>query len=133
MTEPPSAASTYQLLIFLAATVTVQVGRFGCFTFSAGYYCYTGSARRNLAARVRRHCSRDKRLRWHIDYLLAADGARVVATRTMSQHECAVNAALPGELPILGFGSSDCRAGCGSHLKYWGSAPLAAGAAWQPV
>ena len=133
MTEAPLAASTYQLLIHLAATVTVQVGRFGGFTFPAGYFCYTGSARRNLAARVRRHCSRDKRLRWHVDYLLAAEGARVVATRTTCQHECAANAALPGEVLVPGFGSSDCRAGCGSHLKYWGNAPLAADAVWQPV
>lgn len=127
------AASTYQLLIHLTAEATIQIGRLGCFTFPAGYYCYTGSAKRNLAARVRRHCATDKRLRWHVDYLLAAVGARVVATRVTPIEECAANAALPGEVLVPGFGSSDCRAACGSHLKYWGTAPGATSSPWQPV
>ncbi len=116
------AHTTYQLWVRLTHPAQVVVGRFGEFSFPAGDYCYTGSARRNLAARVRRHCASDKRLRWHIDYLLAAAGATVLATRTTAEPECAVNAAQYGRVLVPGFGSSDCRAGCGSHLKYCGVA-----------
>ena len=51
------------------------VGGLGTFDFPAGCYVYTGSPKRNLHARVARHHSRGKRLRWHIDYLLAAISA----------------------------------------------------------
>lgn len=119
----PSAATeprTYQLLIALAAPVRIAVGRFGIFDFAAGYYCYTGSARRNLESRVARHLAADKTLRWHVDYLLAAPRARVVAVRRFVEDECTVNARTAGQVPVPGFGASDCHAGCVSHLKYLG-------------
>lgn len=93
------------------------MGRLGAFDFPAGCYIYTGSARRNIAARVRRHLAAEKRLHWHIDYLLAAEGVRILGTRLSARPECALNCATPGEVPAPGFGASDCRRGCGSHLK----------------
>lgn len=117
----PAGHTLYQLWIRLASPVRVAVGRFGVFDFPAGDYCYTGSARRNLLARLRRHCACEKRLRWHIDYLLAAKGAAVLGVRTCAGDECALNAGQPGQVLMRGFGSSDCRAGCGSHLKYCGA------------
>ncbi|NJA89948.1 GIY-YIG nuclease family protein [Rhodocyclus tenuis] len=111
------AFCTYQLLIEVAAPVTVSVGRFGCFEFPAGRYCYTGSARRAFEARIRRHLAAEKRLRWHIDYLLAAPGVRIVEVRRLTTPECEVNRQTPGDCPVPGFGASDCRANCGSHLK----------------
>ena len=110
-------ARTYQLLIEVAAPVRVTVGRFGVFDFSAGLYCYTGSARRNFEARVTRHLSATKRLRWHIDYLLAAPGVRILDVKRLSDGECRVNRLTEGDIPVPGFGASDCRSGCGSHLK----------------
>ena len=68
------AHRTYQLLIEVADTVSVQVGRLGRFEFVAGDYVYTGSALRNFEARIRRHLSAVKKMHWHIDYLLAAPG-----------------------------------------------------------
>ena len=59
---------TYQLTIQLKQDSTVQIGKFGTFEFPAGYYVYTGSAKRNLEARIQRHLSKEKRLKWHIDY-----------------------------------------------------------------
>jgi Uri superfamily endonuclease len=109
---------TYQLLIEVARPLRVTIGCFGCFRFAAGRYIYTGSARRNFAARVARHLRKEKTLRWHIDYLLAAPGVRVVGVRRYVEEECAINRATPGGVAIPGFGASDCRAGCGSHLKY---------------
>lgn len=111
---------TYQLAITLAAPARVAVGRLGVFEFPAGRYVYTGSARRNLEARIARHLRKEKTLRWHIDYLLAAPQAHVTGVERSTQPECALNQATAGRVLIPGFGASDCRAGCGSHLKFLG-------------
>lgn len=112
-TEPCS----YQLLVRVARPVTIEVGRLGTFVVCAGCHVYTGSARRNLDARVARHLRADKRLRWHIDYLLTAPGVEVISVRTSTRNECALNRSVPGRVTIAGFGASDCRSGCGAHLK----------------
>ena len=117
----PSLVS-YQLHIHLTRSQNIEVGRLGRFRFPAGYYVYTGSARKNLIARVQRHLSRDKKLRWHIDYLLACPAAQVREVRLFEQAECAINQRVQGEIPVPGFGASDCRAHCHSHLKYLGPA-----------
>lgn len=113
----PPGAITYQLIIELARPARVVVGRLGEVSFPAGRYVYTGSARRGVEARVRRHLSPQKRLHWHIDYLLANPRARVVEIRTSSDAECAVNQRTHGDIVAAGFGASDCHSGCGAHLK----------------
>jgi Uri superfamily endonuclease len=115
-----SAESSYQLLIEVSRPVRVTVGRLGTFAFLAGRYVYTGSAKRHLDARIARHLRQEKTLRWHVDYLLAAPGVRVVEVRRSRGRECALNRAVGGRIPVTGFGASDCRAGCGAHLKYLG-------------
>ncbi len=109
--------TSYQLVIEVPAPVRCTVGRLGTLEFPAGSYVYTGSARRALEARLARHARREKTLRWHIDYLLAAPGVRVVEVRRSRRAECAWNRATKGHAVIPGFGASDCRAGCGAHLK----------------
>jgi Uri superfamily endonuclease len=117
-TEPDgSPARTYQLLIEVTRPVRVVVGRLGEFEFPAGLYCYTGSALRNIEARIRRHLSSAKKLHWHIDYLLAVPGVRIREVKRFAEDECRINRRAVGEIPAPGFGASDCRAGCGSHLK----------------
>jgi Uri superfamily endonuclease len=121
--SPRSAARaprSYQLLFELSAPARLRIGRLGIFDFPAGRYVYTGSARRNFEARIRRHLSRDKRLRWHIDYLLESRAVRIVRVRGSTRAECALNHATRGAVVVARFGASDCRAGCGSHLKYLG-------------
>ena len=115
-----AALCTYQLHIELTQDIAIQVGRLGRFRFPAGCYRYTGSARRNLIARVRRHLSNDKKLRWHIDYLLTAKGVRITNVSLSDEAECDCNRQTAGSIIIPGFGASDCRARCGSHLKYLG-------------
>jgi Uri superfamily endonuclease len=117
----PPVFPTYQLLIRLAEPVRVQIGRLGSFEFPAGRYVYTGSAKRNPEARIARHGAAEKRLRWHIDYLLVAPGAAISETLRFVEPECAVNARTAGRILVPGFGASDCRAGCGSHLKFLGA------------
>ena len=110
--------TTYQLVIDVVHPLRgLRVGALGAFDLPAGRYVYTGSARRNFEARIARHLRTEKTLRWHIDYLLAAPGVRVVEVRRSRRAECAWNRATKGHAVIPGFGASDCRAGCGAHLK----------------
>jgi len=72
---------------------------------------------------VSRHQRREKRLHWHIDYLLRhARIERIDTLPTQQRLECALNAHAfeqPGARVIVkGFGSSDC--GCLAHLVYLG-------------
>ena len=110
-------ARTYQLVIEVSVSARVQVGRFGEYLFPAGVYVYTGSALRNFEARISRHLSPAKKMRWHIDYLLASPGVRILEVRRFCDAECQVNQRTSGSVPVPGFGASDCRCGCGSHLK----------------
>jgi Uri superfamily endonuclease len=108
---------TYQLLIEIARPVRITVGALGPCAFAAGRYIYTGSARRNPEARIARHLARAKTLRWHIDYLLNARGVRIVDVLRFDESECVINQRTVGKIIVPRFGASDCRAGCGSHLK----------------
>lgn len=113
-------ATTYQLIIEVPRPLRCAIGSLGRFEFPAGRYVYTGSARSHLEARIARHLRRKKALRWHIDYLLFAPGVRVVEVFTSRRGECALNQDTGGRIPVPGFGASDCRAGCGAHLKFLG-------------
>ena len=120
---PPAIATpqTYQLLIQVERAIRIRIGQFGEYAFPAGHYCYTGSAKRNLEARIARHLRKEKKLRWHIDYLLAAPCVTVLDVRLSGAPECELNQSVKGEILIPGLGASDCRSGCGSHLKYQGA------------
>ncbi len=119
--ENSDNATSYQLVILLRQDCQIQVGALGRFDFEAGYYIYSGSAKRNMTARLARHCRKDKPLRWHIDYLTSHSAAEVVDVHRFNIEECQLNQACPGIIPIPGFGASDCRSGCIAHLKYLGS------------
>ena len=121
----------YTLIIFLSEEARLSVGKLGMQKFPKGYYTYTGSAlgkgATSLKQRVSRHVQKRKRNLWHIDFLLAKENATVtavVAARTNKKLECAVNRYIKREgkakIPVKGFGSSDCKENCGSHLLYFG-------------
>jgi Uri superfamily endonuclease len=97
--------------------VRLVIGRLGECDFPAGDYVYTGSAKRNLEARIARHLREGKKLHWHIDYLLASRHAESIDVIHSSIPECELHQAASGRIPVPGFGATDCRAGCGSHLK----------------
>ena len=113
--------NSYQIVIYLKRTCQIRVGALGSFTFQRGYYVYTGSAKRNLQARLTRHCRKDKPLRWHIDYLTNLPETHVVGCYRLVGDECSLNQECQGSIPASGFGASDCKAGCGAHLKYLGT------------
>lgn len=109
---------SYQLHIIVLERCNIEIGKLGQFSFPPGLYIYTGSARKNIHARVVRHLSSKKKLRWHIDYLLNHPATQIIQVRFSSDVECFLNQQVDGQILIAGFGSSDCRSGCGSHLKY---------------
>ena len=126
-------AGVYQLWIEVSQQMGVQIGHLGRFVFPVGRYIYTDRASRGLRARVSRHAVGGQRKHWHIDYLLAEEYARIVSVVLASpdpNDECAANqrAGDGGRCIALGFGSSDCRAGCTTHLwritEPWPTEPL---------
>lgn len=106
----------YVLIITLDSDRTIDVGALGRLDFPAGTYAYVGSAMSGLDARIARHLRDDKRLHWHVDYLLQhAHVADVVRVESELRIECVIAAGLAERLPALsGFGSSDCA--CKGHL-----------------
>lgn len=102
--------------------MVLRVGALGEHELPAGRYAYTGSARRATAARLWRHLGhRRRRLRWHVDYLLDHAACRVVDVGLFRIPECTLNQGIGGRVPVPGFGASDCREGCGAHLRYLGA------------
>jgi Uri superfamily endonuclease len=67
----------YALIICLNDNVNVNVGALGKVSFRKGLYAYVGSAQTNLEQRVKRHLGKEKRLFWHVDYLLNSGNAKV--------------------------------------------------------
>lgn len=110
---------TYVLSIHYLETCRIKVGAIGWIEVVAGPYVYVGSAKRSWQTRVGRHLSQEKKMRWHIDYLLAAPKASIVEVwLTEKNIECPTAMALSQEayatLLVRGIGSSDCR--CPSHF-----------------
>ena len=116
--EWAKARGSYILLIRLPRDKIIRVGCLGALSFSAGYYGYVGSAMSGLKSRLNRHLRRDKRVHWHIDYLLEeAVISGIIVARAEERTECLIARALSGEFSIVsGFGASDCS--CPSHL-FW--------------
>ena len=125
-----STTGIYTLLLFLSKEVTVDIGKLGKQRFPEGYYTYTGSAlgkgASSLKHRIARHLRKEKRKFWHIDYLLADENVSVeavVAAETNENMECNLNSYLKNmrgaTVPVTGFGASDCKKNCGSHMLYF--------------
>jgi len=125
----------YTLVISLQAKTSLRIKGRKCSILQRGYYAYTGSAlgegASSIRKRVERHLKRRKNKHWHIDYLLADSKAKVeavIAAQTSINQECRVNRliqAIKGTtIPIAGFGASDCKHSCRSHLVYNGESNM---------
>ncbi len=117
----------YLIHLSLETTIEVTVGRRGAVSLPPGRYVYAGSARRGLDARIARHhrqwAERRSVRRWHIDAILAHPACRWRLVQGFpGGHECALAQAvarLPGvDIPVPGFGASDCRNGCAAHFLH---------------
>lgn len=119
----PCDPGSYALHLTLAEPARLAVGRLGMFDFPAGQYLYLGSAHGpgGLRGRMAHHLRHVERPHWHIDYLRALAEVRQVWWAVGDAPlECIWSRAfngLPGVTwPAPGFGASDCRLGCASHL-----------------
>lgn len=131
MIDLPVESGQYALFLRLLTPKKLSIGRLGIGDFPAGNYLYFGSARGSggLRARLGRHLRGAAKLHWHIDTL------RIVAQvygfcYLKDQHfskqaipvECLWSQRLrelPAvQVPLPGFGASDCKSGCDSHLFY---------------
>jgi len=86
--------------------------------FRRGRYVYVGSAQNGVEKRIARHFTKNKRLWWHIDYLLSNPFVRIEKAfykKAGKLEECRIAWLLSRfEELIKGFGCSDCK--CKSHL-----------------
>ena len=125
-----STNGIYTLLLLVSEEVSLTIGKLGKQRFPRGYYTYTGSAlgkgATSLKHRIAQHLKKEKPRFWHIDYLLADENVSVeavLAAETNKKMECTINSRIKGiegaEVPVKGFGASDCRKNCGSHLLYF--------------
>ncbi len=121
-----SNTGVYCLVIRLLQRSRIRIGRLGTFHFPAGFYVYVGSAQNNLEHRIKRHLRQEKKIHWHIDYLLRY--GQVVSVYTYAgkkNKECILGHEIGKRknavAPVKGFGSSDCS--CNSHLYFFRHAP----------
>lgn len=109
---------SYILLFELANKKDIPVGKLGYVSFPKASYAYVGSAMNGLTARLARHLRGEKKLHWHIDYLLKeAKVEEIIMCRSEERTECRLAQALAGKFQYVPkFGSTDCK--CRSHLYF---------------
>ena len=121
MTKKIILKGTYCLIIHLRKDTSIEVGKCGSINFKMGYYVYVGSALNSLESRLKRHLSPNKKLFWHVDYLLNSSNAgieEIVFAVDEGKWECVLAAEISKEGVEVGdFGCSDCK--CSSHLFYF--------------
>ncbi len=109
---------TYVLFLHFSEDRKIRVGALGLLDVSEGDYCYVGSAMAGLDQRLRRHLSKEKNIRWHIDYLTTVcDDISAYESYEDIVPECDLARLLTdiGCEPVFkGFGCSDCD--CLTHL-----------------
>jgi Uri superfamily endonuclease len=108
----------YALLMKVSNDSMISIGKLGELKFKAGHYIYIGSAQNGLEARINRHVREQKKLFWHIDYLLqSAQITDIYYNERKKEEECSLANNFSKELiAINGFGASDCN--CISHLFF---------------
>ncbi len=118
----PAEPGSYLLWFELSEALAISVGRLGVVSLDSGHYVYAGSALGpgGLQARLRHHSGRSARPHWHIDYLSALEPPVDIFFAVGPERlECVWAQRLHragAAWAASGFGSSDCRSGCGAHL-----------------
>jgi Uri superfamily endonuclease len=114
---------TYVLIIENNADTKIEIGKIGLIAFRKGFYAYVGSALAGLEQRIGRHLrdvGNNKKLHWHIDYLLAnptVEIKEVICVETGARNECEIAVHINQHLvAIAHFGCTDCS--CTSHLFF---------------
>ena len=114
---------TYCLIISMKKSDKIKIGSIyqTPYKFKKGHYVYIGSAMNSLIPRLSRHLSDEKKMHWHIDYLLKSQNSEIreiLFTDSIKRIECDLANSIAKEgLEIERFGCSDCN--CNSHLIYF--------------
>jgi Uri superfamily endonuclease len=120
-------SGTYAIVFYLMEDNEFIIPRFGRVFFRKGYYVYSGSAKKNLIPRVKRHIRKEKKLKWHIDYFSVSE--KVITKKIFlfaHRSECEINRFFKlsgGKIVIEKFGASDCKNKCKSHFLYFEKMP----------
>lgn len=107
----------YALLLSINRDISQKIGALGIINFKKGVYAYIGSAQNNLEKRLKRHFSKEKKMHWHIDYLLSSESVNAKKAFYINRNkieECRIAKSLNSNESINHFGCSDCE--CSSHL-----------------
>jgi len=120
-------SGVYALVLGIPGDLKLAIGK-RCLEIPKCTSVYCGSAMGpgGVEGRVARHLrvfsgGRTSRPHWHIDRLLAvAISITAVSAHSKTSMECALASALEarGMIPVHGFGNTDCRSGCRSHLLH---------------
>jgi Uri superfamily endonuclease len=115
-------AGSYVLVMHVKKPCRINAGKLLERELEAGIYLYIGRAKKHLRGRLFRHLRAEKKLFWHIDYLLRKARIKEIWCRLDFFDECIIASEISdlcGEActAIQGFGASDCR--CPSHLIYY--------------
>ncbi|MHA1419516.1 MAG: GIY-YIG nuclease family protein [Candidatus Heimdallarchaeaceae archaeon] len=115
---------TYLLFIKVIEPVEITI-KGKSFFLSEGHYFYIGSAfgAGGLSSRLHRHLRRNKKKHWHIDQLTMSMKCEILGIGVFvgQNIECSISkkiAKLLSSQAIIGFGNSDCKNRCKSHLYY---------------
>lgn len=121
----PDVNGSYIIAYLLKDESGISIGKLGKIHFLPGVYFYCGSAKGpgGLKSRISRHLNQKTKNFWHIDYFKQlAEPVRVWFSTDNAINECTlvqkVVRVTDGQKPVLGFGSSDCKEKCGTHLLY---------------
>lgn len=112
----------YCLIIYVKRKTKIKIGKkLGEIEFKKGNYVYIGSAMNSVESRLNRHLSNDKKLHWHVDYLLKNNDVKIVKiiyNVSSKKIECDLSKYLQSQTEYVNeFGCSDCN--CKSHLYYF--------------
>jgi Uri superfamily endonuclease len=108
----------YALLINLITNEKIKVGSLGVVHFRKGDYIYIGSAMNGITGRIKRHLRDEKKIHWHIDFLLKHTKiSKAYYLEGEKRKECLLARGLAAQFDVVKkFGSSDCN--CKGHLFY---------------
>lgn len=116
----------YVLLIYIPSKTSLRIKSLGSISIDSGHWVYIGSAMglgsTSLENRISRHFRSKKKVHWHIDYLLSSKTKLKSAIWASSQNpiECELVTKLEANSNFRagpkGFGASDCKKKCISHL-----------------
>lgn len=116
---------SYIILGELKKDIHLKIGKLGNIFFKKGFYLYVGSAMNSLISRIKRHLRKNKKLRWHIDYIIPYfKNVKVLIINSKEKIECIISSEIEKICDgyIKGFGSSDCK--CKSHLYFFRKNPF---------